>query len=176
MGQPGSTGAAGATGATGATGPAGPSGALSTVFFDLINTFNDGNDTGTDIFVSPQLNSSNNGSTTISFNNGNEMVVPSACTISQLNVGAVLSTSGTGGAQTTTITLYRGAAGATPTASAITCTTGSITNAAGSIGSCSDSSHTVAVSAGDTMSLRVHDANASATGPVTQFTTHMRCQ
>jgi hypothetical protein len=160
----------------GATGATGASGALSTVFFDMINSFNDGNDTGTDIFVSPQLSSANNGSTSISFSNGNEMVVPSACTISQLNVGALLSLSGTGGAQTSTLTLYRGSVGATPTASAITCTTGSIANSVGSIGSCSDSSHTVTVAAGDTLSLRVHEANASATGPVTQFTTHMRCQ
>ncbi len=175
QGPAGATGANG-IGSAGATGPQGPTGALSTVFFDLINTFNDGNDTGTDIFVSPQTNPSNNGSTTIAFSNGNEMIVPSACTISQLNVGAVLSQTGSGGAQISTITLFHGSAGAPPTATTITCTTGSIANSAGAIGSCSDSSHTVTVSAGDTLSLKLHDANASNTSPVTLFTTHLRCQ
>jgi hypothetical protein len=142
----------------------------------MINTFNDCNDTGTDIFVSPVVNPSNNGNAAIAYTNGNEMLVPSACTISQLNVAASVSQTGTGGAHTTTITLFHGVSGATPTTTTLACATNAFANSVGSVGTCSDATHTVTVAAGDTLSLRVHDANATATGPVSQFTVHLRCQ
>jgi hypothetical protein len=103
--------------------------------------------------------------------------VPLACTLTQMNVGAVLSATG-GAAEVATITVYHGAAGSTlnATATGITCTTGTIANTLGASGSCSDNSHTVSLAAGDTLSLKLHETDDLASGPAVFYSVHLRCQ
>jgi hypothetical protein len=104
------------------------------------------------------------------------MVVPLACTMSELNVGAYVQTLFTNSPGTATITLYRGTGTATPTATTITCTTGTIANSVGSVGSCSDTTHTVVLAAGDIVTLKLHEPTNSSANDVVAFGAHLRCQ
>jgi Collagen triple helix repeat (20 copies) len=175
-GPAGSAGTNGSVGANGATGATGPAGALSTTFFEFNSLFNDSNDAGSDLYFSPASTVTNNGSTSPSFSTNNQMVVPLACTMSGLSVGAYVQTLFTNSPGTATITLFRGTGTATPTATPITCTTGTIANSAGSVASCSDTTHTVVLAAGDIVTLKLHEPTNSTANDVVDFGVHLRCQ
>jgi hypothetical protein len=180
-GTNGSNGAAGATGPTGvgingangATGATGATGTLSTTFFQMYAFINDGNSTGPAIYFAPTAyGQSNNGNTTISFSNTNEVLVPLACTLVQLNVGANVQTAGSP-AVSPAITVMHGTGANTPTATSLTCTTGSLGTSAGTQQSCSDTG-SVGVAAGDTLSLRM--VEGVSTTAIINFAVTLRCQ
>jgi hypothetical protein len=175
-GSNGATGPTGSNGTNGSNGATGPTGTLSTTFFEFNSLFNDSNDSGTDLYFSPASTVSNNGSSSPSFSTENQMVVPLPCTMSELNVGAYVQTLFTNSPGTANITLYRGTGTATPTATTITCTTGTIANSVGSIGSCSDTTHTVVLAAGDIVTLKLHEPVNSSANDVVVFGVHLRCQ
>jgi hypothetical protein len=150
-GPTGPTGPAGVTGSTGPTGPAGPTGltgpagangsAINSVTF--LSAFENPTVTTT-LFQSPvstvglaTTQTSISGATTANF-----AVMPIACTMSALNVGAFNYFDA--GPDTETIVVYKNSA---PTA--MTCSVTTNNNAS----SCTDTTHTFAVVAGDTISL-----------------------
>jgi hypothetical protein len=160
----------------GPVGPAGATGTLSSTFFEFDAFFNNGGDAGSDLYFSPVGTTSNNGAPSPAFGSANLMVVPLACTMNELNVGGYVS--GLYGASpgASVITLYHGVGTAAPTATAITCTTGATGNSIGSFSSCSDTTHTVALAAGDLLTLKLHDPNNSSSTNVVQYGVHLRCQ
>jgi hypothetical protein len=92
----------------------------------------------------------------------NFVVMPSACTVSALNVGAnnyFLSA-----ADTTTILVYKNSV-----ATSMTC---SVTTD-GNSSSCSDTTHTFTVNGGDTLSFAVHETNIL---PAVKLTSSLLCQ
>jgi hypothetical protein len=149
---------------------------VSNTFFELMSVFSNGNDNGSDLYFNPAMSSSNGGATTIEFSGtgDTEMVVPMTCTMSELYFAGLMTSTGSSG-ETSSITVYHGASGVTPTASTLTCTTNAITNVAGQIETCSDTTHSVSLSAGDTLSLRLHETNDAVTSPIMQYTMHVRC-
>jgi hypothetical protein len=154
----------------------GATGTLSTTFFEFNAFFNNGNDAGSDLYFSPVGTLSNNGASSPAFGSSNLMVVPLACTMSELNVGGYVSALFGASPGTATLTLYRGTGVAAPTATTLTCTTGAIANSVGSIGSCSDTTHTVSLAAGDLLTLKLHEATSGATTDAVQYAVHLRCQ
>jgi len=152
------------------------SGAVSTNYFEFNISFNDSIISSGSSYYFPSLHSANtNGSTALSFTNGNVVVSPLACTVSQLAVGSMVYSAGatTGAA---TITLMQGHNTVTPTASALTCTTGTVGTTAGTQQSCTDNSHTVSIAAGDTLSLRLAEPSATNSTAISYYNIHMRCQ
>jgi hypothetical protein len=96
------------------------------------------------------------------------------CTASNMNVSVVATSTGTA-LGTTTMTLYHGSGSATPTASTLTCSTASVGGTAGNTGTCSDHTHTVSITGGDTLSLHFTEANgasAAAAYMAVSFTCH----
>jgi collagen type VII alpha len=168
-GPAGPTGAASTlAGPAGSTGPTGPAGALSTTFFEFNGLGSNGNDTTghTVFYISPLSSaSSNGGATALSFSNGTEALAPLSCTMSQLSISAYVNSAG-GVANTTTFTVVQNG---TPTA--MTCATS--TNATGGTGSCSDSTHTFAVTAGDRLAISYNETSAASS---TFYGLHLRCQ
>jgi hypothetical protein len=79
-------------------------------------------------------------------------------------------------AETATFTLYVGT-GLTPnTSTGITCSTASIPSGLGSIGGCSDSTHTFTVTPGETLSIREHLSNENFNTDTTfNWTVHLTC-
>jgi hypothetical protein len=157
-------------GPAGATGPTGPAGALSTTFFEFNGLGSNGNDvTGhTAYYISPLTNSSvssGGGETSLSLGNGTEALAPLSCSMSQLSVSAYVDNTG-GTANTTTFTVVHNGA-----ATAMTCATS--TNATGSTGSCSDSTHTFSVVAGDRLAISYNETSSASS---TFFGLHLRCQ
>jgi len=120
MGPTGVAGPTGSNGTNGSNGATGPAGTLSATFFEFNSLFNDSNDAGSDLYFSPASTVSNNGSSSPSFGSVNLMVVPLACTMSELNVGAYVQTLFTNSPGTATMTLYHGTGTAAPTATPIT--------------------------------------------------------
>jgi hypothetical protein len=106
----------------------------------------------------------------------NEMIAPITCTMSKLYFSGVVTTTGTS-AQTATITLYHGTGNATPTASALTCTTNTLAASAadGTVASCSDLSHTVSIAAGDKIAIDITETGTT-NKPTIYFSSHMQCQ
>jgi hypothetical protein len=175
VGLTGATGPMGATGAAGPAGATGPTGTLSATFFEFNAFFNNNNDHGSDLFYSPQNSLGNNGADNPGFGNGSEVVVPISCTLSQLNVGALLTSAGNA-AETATIAVHRGTGVLAPSATGINCTTQSIANIAGSTGSCSDTAHTINLTAGDTLTLRLHETANNNQAPTVFYAVQLRCQ
>jgi hypothetical protein len=138
--------------------------------------FNDGGDAGSDLYFSPVGTLSNNGSNTPNFGSSNLMVVPLACTMTQLNVAAYVQTLFSVSPGTAQITLYHGVGAAAPTATALTCTTGTIAHAVGSFASCSDNTHTAVIAAGDILTLKLHEPTDNTSNDAVQFAVHLRCQ
>jgi hypothetical protein len=147
---------------------------VSNTFFEFYSLFNDSNDAGSNLYFSPELTISNNGAPSLAFSSSNVVVVPLACTVTQLSVGALLTATGNG-AQTGTVTLYHGT-GVTPASTSVTCTTLAIANTVGSKGSCADNTHTVSINPGDTLSLQLSETENTAAAPVVYYAVHMRCQ
>jgi hypothetical protein len=75
-----------------------------------------------------------------------------------------------------TVTLMQGHNTVTPTASALTCTTGTVGTTAGSQQSCADNTHTVSIAAGDTLSLRLVEPSATNSTAISYYNIHIRCQ
>jgi len=150
QGVAGPTGPAGATGATGATGPAG-----TFTGFQYVNSFFENSDTGT-YYMSPGPG----GVATSSLPNGNIAFATAACTVRSLVVYAYVYS---GGPDSSTLTVRHNGA---PTS--MTCTVAT-TATAGSRASCSDTTHTFTVAAGDTLEYANSHTNATAftdLGPV----------
>lgn len=165
IGPAGNTGAAGATGATGATGPTGATGSVSSSFYQLYGQFTN---TGTSpTFFSPASTVSNNGNGTIAFSNLNQVVAPLSCTIDQLSWGAFVTSSGAGGSDTATVTVYKNGSATTATCA------NTIANSTNATQSCSAASLSVAVSAGDRLSVQLSETN---TAPFIVYSTLVKCQ
>jgi len=145
---------------------------------EYLTLFNDGGMiNGADFFFSPApTGQSNNGNTSASFSNTNEYVAPTTCTVSNLFLGAHVIGSFGSVTQVATVTLYHGAGAAAPTATSLTCTTGGFADTVGAQGSCSDTTHTVSISAGDVLTLRLHDSSETNSAPSTSYSVRMQCQ
>ena len=173
-GATGSTGAtgAGATGATGAAssvpGPAGPTGAtgagvgLNAVTF--VANFTNPTDTATYYQAPTQPTGINQASQTIiaDATHANFSLMPAACTIKAMNVGA--NNYFAPGPETMTLTVMKNSV-----ATAMTCSVVTNNNVAG----CSDTTHVVPVVAGDMISLRFSQTSAS---PYNGITVSLVCQ
>jgi hypothetical protein len=161
-GANGATGATGVQGLTGSAGPTGATGATGSAAASLLlgNSFNP---TGLNFFlpVTGAPNATGSGFTTY----GQVSIpVPVACTVDALSV----SLFGTGGSSsnTQTITVYRNGS-----ATGVTCTASS--PGIGSSSSCSDTSHSQAFSAGDTIAVFGSQSNNS---PIYRIGTGIRCR
>lgn len=183
-GATGSNGTNGFNGSNGSTGPAGsngatgPTGAVSTNYFEFNVHFNDSIiTTGSPNYFPPLHTANTNGSVNLSFANGNVVVSPLACTLSQLAVGSMVSTAGTTIGKAT-VTVMQGHNTVTPTATSITCTmaaNGGIT--VGSQSGCVDNTDTLAIAAGDTLSLKlVEPSQNGSSATVNYYSIHLRCQ
>jgi collagen type VII alpha len=174
-GTNGSNGAAGPAGATGATGA---TGAVSTIYNEFDSGFSDGNITNsTAWFYSPKDmgSSTNNGATTFAFASSNLAIAPLGCTVSQFAATSVVSLVG-GSIGAATLTLMKGT-GALPTATSVTCTMGAGGTTLYSSKSCVDNTHTVAVAAGDLLSVRlVEPSQNGSTTTANYFSVHIKCQ
>jgi hypothetical protein len=182
-GTNGATGAAGATGAVGATGPAGPSGpqgpvgptgpagqngsGVNAVSFAM-HFVNPGPPSvaNTTYYLSP-LNvqgspSSSSNSGIASATQSNFVAMPTACTMSALNVGVNNYNAAT--PDSTTITVYKNLV-----ATSMTCSVS--TNGNGS--SCRDTTHTFVVVGGDTISVAFSETNIN---PFNMVTVQLVCQ
>lgn len=128
------------------------------------------------MYYSPQGVESNNGGTSAVFTSSAVAIAPLACTISQMNIAGVEDYAG--GAETATFTLYYGTSGVSAgTPSSITCTTASIPGGNGNQGSCSDTTHTLAVTAGELLSIREHLSNEDYnTESAFYWTVHLICK
>jgi hypothetical protein len=166
-GPTGATGPSGSPGATGSPGSPGPTGATGAglglnAFSQLIVLTNPGSDTAnTNYFFSPVGNPPGNfiGQTSLS---GNFMVVPAACTMKALTLAVDNYT--TPGSDTTTVTVYHNG-------SATSMTTSVTTNNNSVVGS--DTTHTFAVAAGDTLSIAWKESSAA---PFNRETIGIICQ
>jgi hypothetical protein len=169
-------GANGSNGATGATGAAGATGSVSSTSFEFNTEYNDSGYSGADLYFAPMpTGQTNNGGTSPGFSSSSVGVVPLACTINQMSIGGLETY--VGSAETVTFTLYYGTTGVSPTtASSITCTTASIPGGSGNTGSCSDTTHTLSVTAGEMLSIREHLSNESGSGSAFNWGVHLSCQ
>ncbi len=166
-GPSGAQGTTGLTGATGPSGPSGPAGPISTTLDYYNAQFTNPGNTTTH-FYNPGLLSSNTGGTAIQFSSANRLVAPKTCTMSQLSVAGFETTTGGAGNDQLTVTLNQNGSPTT-----LTCTL-TVTNAVNGTGSCSDTSHTVAITAGDTLSLALSgETNAT---PVIILSSLLKCQ
>jgi hypothetical protein len=178
-GATGATGAAGATGSNGSQGPTGAAGAqgatgavsASSFIVSIMNQ--NGNDAGNGVFASPF--GTNSAATSIAFTNGSEGVAPASCTASNLNVGVYVPTTNGTALGITTTTLFVGSGTTTPTATTLACSSGTIAGSAGSSGSCTDHTHTVSITAGNTLSLKFFEVNG-ATASGAYFSVSFVCQ
>ena len=191
-GTTGATGATGQRGAGGPAGPAGPTGATGAVpdnFLLLDSLVINGADIGFPLYFSPQAATGNGGNRAATLNNGNVMIVPFACTASQLVVEAVLpDTKDARGPHpvapaTGTIEVYTGATGSAPTTpTALKCTTGTLAFVDGATASCSNTADTVRLNPGDTLSLQLTETGASGDGDaqfgytLVFYAVHFKCE
>ena len=163
-------GTAGANGATGATGPAGatgPTGAPATASFEFNALFSNGNYSGTALFFSPVGTTSNNGATGIGFSSSDETVVPLACTVNSLAVGVLTTTTSGSGTDSAVFTVYHNGS---VTSMKCTASTGATS---GNKGSCSTTSNTFSVSAGDTLSIQLTESDFA---PIYEYGSSLKCQ
>jgi hypothetical protein len=177
VGITGPAGATGATGATGNNGSNGATGAVSASSFIVAILGNNNDDTSSNpIYFSPlAYYAPPSGGATLSFGNGTVAVSPATCNASNLNVGANVTSATSTAPGVLTITLLHGTGSATPSASALTCSTGSVAAALGSTGSCTDHTHSVSINAGDSLSLKFTEAGGSASS-LTAFGISFVCQ
>jgi hypothetical protein len=164
-GSAGTNGTNGSNGPIGPTGPTGATGPVSTTFYEFHAHF--ANAGFSPAFFSPELTISNNGAAVIAFSNSNEIVAPLTCTMSQLSVAGLVSSTGAGGVDAAILTVIKN--GVVQTLSCLAL----VANVVGATGSCSDTAHTFSVTAGDTLSLRLTETN---TGPTIFFGTLLRCK
>jgi len=181
VGATGPTGAVGATGPTGATGlgaqgntgptgPIGPTGPAGTNgsgvnAVTLVSTFtNPGSGAGTTFYPLPIGETGNIADNTVIAGQfaANFVSMPTACTMSALNVGA--NNYYSNGADTITIKVY-----SNTVATAMTCSVS--TN--GDASSCSDTTHTFAVTGGDNIAISFVETNSS---PFNMVTVELVCQ
>jgi hypothetical protein len=170
IGPTGAAGPAGPSGPTGETGPAGPAGpagslGLSGSIFSAAFTNPGTGAAGTIYYLAPDTLTSpaaGNNVSIASSTEGNFLVVPAACSVSALNVGA--NNYYSAGSDTSTITVYKNSA-----ATSMTCSV--TTDGAGS--SCSDTTHTFTVAGGDILSLAYHETNIN---PYVKLSTTLICQ
>ncbi|MGD0788074.1 MAG: collagen-like protein [Terracidiphilus sp.] len=154
MGNPGTNGT---NGATGPPGPAGPEGFLYT------SNFVSPNNAATN-YAAPNQTSSllTNNQTLDSGGILNAVVVPAACTVQFLKVGAY-NYYGTGTDDSTFTVLHN------QNATSMTC---SVTTTTGARSSCSDTTDTFAVAAGDTLTLQITQTNDA---PYVLWSTALAC-
>jgi hypothetical protein len=156
----GNTGSAGPTGPAGPSGPAGPNG-----FLYMLNIVN-GQTLGP-YYAAPNETQPMNETSNVAYNsNGtlNAVVVPEACTVTYLKVGTYnYYISGT---DTSTFTVLKNG-NATSMSCAAAITTG------GGKATCSDTTHTFAVAAGDTLTIKI--AQTSST-PYVMYSSALACQ
>jgi hypothetical protein len=124
---------------------------------------------GNTYFFSPTAPLPTSLQTTISFSNSNEIPAPLACTMAHLSVGAIVRTAGSGTADTFTFTAYKNGS-----AQPLTCNF-SIGNGVGSQGSCSDTTHSFSVAAGDALSMAFSETQGS-NSPVAEVGVMLKCQ
>lgn len=158
-GPAGPAGPAGPTGPPGPAGPQGPSGVAKGIAY-LVGFQNPGEEQGMTLFVpvtgfTPDIHNN----TTIG---PQSMASPIACTLSGLSVSA--NNFNTPASDTTTITVYQN-----QTATSMSC---SVTTS-GNKSSCTDSTHTLAVSQGDLLTIGFVETNAT---PFNALTVSMTCQ
>jgi len=182
-GPTGPTGAAstvaGPMGPTGAAstvaGPAGPTGAAGTPsnsFFELNGSGSNGNDGpgATPLtFMLPFGNNQSGGSANLSNISVSAALAPFACTMSQLSASLYVGTAGSGtpNPDVTTFTVYRNGAATTMTCSISSALT------LGTVGSCSDTTHTFSVAVADRLSISFQETNGA---PANFYGIHLRCQ
>ena len=160
-GVAGPSGPTGATGATGATGPAGASGGgVDAVSFAMQFTNPGSGSPGTNYYFSPLYSSGTyTGNTTIG---GNIVAMPTACTMSALNVG--VNNYNAPGSDVTTLTVYKNGSVTTMSCSVTTNNNGS---------SCQDKTHTFAVAGGDSISVAFSESNIN---PFNKVVVNLVCQ
>jgi hypothetical protein len=173
--------AAGATGATGATGPAGPMGLQGNIgpagatgptgpagangsgvnAVTFVSSFiNPGSSQGTTLFPYPIGQTGNVANNTAIA--GNTVSMPTACTMSGLNVG--VNNYQATAADSTTITVYLNGS-----STSMTCTASTNGNAS----SCRDTTHTFAVTGGDNIAVGFKETNDN---PYNMVTIELVCQ
>ncbi len=165
-GPAGPTGANGAVGPQGPSGPTGPAGAFNTESFLFTATFSNPLDTAT-YYIRPNTTLGPSQSNNTPIAGGQFSVSPVDCTLSALRVGSHDFSSAAGqpsGADSQTITVLLNG---TPTS--MQCTVSTNANQS----SCSDTTHTVAVTAGDAIGYKYIQTNGA---PYLQDTTSLLCQ
>jgi hypothetical protein len=171
-GAAGATGSAGSQGAQGNAGPQGPQGPQGiagtngtggggTGFAFLANYLNT-EDTVT-YFVPPV--GVLTGVDLYSQVGGGDIFVPSSCTVSALNVRAIVVTAGASDSSTFTVQHN-------DTNTTMTCTVDTV-NTLGSKSTCSDTTHVFAVSAGDFIEFQVSQSNGT---PSLNYSTELVCE
>jgi hypothetical protein len=169
----GANGTNGTNGTNGATGPTGPAGSGSLAGFQTSISFtNPGTGSaGTTYFFSPNVAPqgvfSSCCTTIASSSQANFLAAPASCTVSALNVG--VANYSASASDITTITVYHASGVSTATATAMTCAV--TTN--GTASSCTDTSHTFAVTGGDILSIGFKESN---TAPFNKITVSLICQ
>lgn len=164
MGVAGPTGPAGPVGPVGATGPAGSFSATSSIF--VASWTNPGvGPANTVYFLAPDTTTNPAPATNEAIASStvtNFVVVPAACTVTALNIGA--NNYFSPGLDTSTVQVYHNSE---PTS--MECSLKTDGNGSG----CSDSTHTFTVHAGDTLSLAYKETN---TNPLVKLTSSLICQ
>ena len=147
VGSTGAAGAKGATGSNGATGSAGPAGPTGTVTpggvaTAIMTSFNSVGTTGT--FAAPISGGAGLATSTGSFvETYKEQPFPASCTMNSLFVKISI---GSASAYQLGVTLFKNGV-----ATALTCSAGPTGAVIGNSATCSDTTHTVTVNAGDTL-------------------------
>jgi putative Ig domain-containing protein/collagen triple helix repeat protein len=164
VGPQGPTGPVGPAGPTGATGPTGSFSATSSIF--TASWTNPGaGPADTVYFLAPDTTTSPAPATNEAIAGpaaANFVVVPAACTVTALNVGA--NNYFSPGLDTSTVQVYHNSGPTSMECSLKTDGNGS---------SCSDSTHTFTVHGGDTLSLAYKETN---TNPLVKLTSSLICQ
>lgn len=161
-GPAGPAGPTGAAGATGATGPAGPSG--TTTSFIFVSNFVNPQDTAT-YFLPPVGQNAGGPGTIQEFAGGGDVFAPASCTVMGLFIRGVEVNSGLVGAVTSSFTVRKNGANTSMACSVATSTL----NAAVS---CSDTTHTFTVVAGDLIEFQYSQNNGT---PQVNYSTELVC-
>jgi hypothetical protein len=167
VGPTGPTGVTGPQGPTGLTGPQGVSGSFISTSSLYTATWNNSGDSapGTVYYLRPNASLNpdrENNSAIADADEANIVVVPAACTVLALNVGA--NNYSTPGADTTTVTVYQNGA---PTSMSCQVTTN------GNGNNCSDNTDTFTANGGDTLTLAYSESNNT---PLVMVNSSLICQ
>jgi hypothetical protein len=125
---------------------------VSATSFVVLTSNDNGADGGSGVYFAP-FGAQPNAQATLSVANSNVVFAPATCHASNLNVGASVTGTAGGSGSTATITLLVGT-GLTPTATSLSCQTGTIAAGLGNTGSCTDLVHSVSIAAGNSLSLK----------------------